>query len=264
MFEETERPMQFESVRTLVRYVDEDQAIIEIHMALRPFLPSVGGAAPRLDQHLAVLLELRSTDGFHDEQILPLRVRHRRGKVTWDIVRPKRWWPAGMGAQPLYELKVTLLSADEWCDHWSSTIGFTSVRTQRRRAGTLRPHMVLVVNGQKRDIGQIVVIDRVDEHRLLPAAGDTLLVVRDHYGPNVLYEAADRAGIMLVQCVPVHPEGRPESDVLSEVARLAAHPSLAGWFIGHLGEVSQRLARRLRRLDPTHALITDAADNCAA
>ena len=256
------RQTGFESVRTLVRYVDRDQAVIEVNTALKRQVPSTGidTACPRRRRrHLR--LELRSSDGFHDEHQVVLHTRHRQSTVRLDVVEPHRWWPAGMGDQALYELTVTLLEDAEVADQWETTIGFTSVRPCAENA--LKGHdlsqgeVSLLVNGESYDIGSVVPIDQADEHRLLPASGDSLLLVRDHYGADILYDAADRAGIMLVQCVPIHPGGVPESDVREQVSRLATHPSLAGWFVGHLGDVSERIAHRIRRLDPTHTLITD-------
>ena len=258
------KPVQFDSVRPLVRYVDEEQAVIEIHIALRRPLPVIGGPGWRFGPRLEVLVKLSCSDGFSDEQCAPLRLRHGRSKVRLDVVHPRRWWPAGMGEQPLYDLSVDLLLGGQRIDRWQTTIGFTSVRPQGMptdASGRPGPSRLLVtVNGQQCDIDAVVAIDRINENSLLPVAGDSLLLIRDHYGPDVLYEAADRAGIMLIQCVPIHPEGRPEVDVPAQVSRLAAHPSLAGWFIGHLGQVSRRIAHRLRRLDPSHCLMTDPQD----
>lgn len=262
------KPVQFESVRPLVRYVDEEQAVIEIHTALRRPLPVSSGPHWRFGKRLEVLVELSSSDGFSDEFRMPLWLRHGRGKVRLDVVHPRRWWPAGMGDQALYDLSVDLLLGGRRIDRWQSSIGFTSVRSAGMPTDTLGcPHperLLLMVNGQECDIDAVVPIDRINENSLLPVAGDSLLLIRDHYGPDVLYEAADRAGIMLIQCVPIHPEGRPEADVAAQVSRLTAHPSLAAWFIGHLGQVSRRIAHRLRRLDPSHCLMTGASDLWAA
>ena len=267
MVAESPQPSQFESVRTLIRYVDADQAVIEVHVVLRKPLPTPGSTRRRLRGPFALHLELRTNDGFHDEQRLPLPIRHRHGKVRLEVVRPHRWWPAGMGEQPLYELSICLVANGEPADNWSTTVGFTSVRPRDDRVSEgalLSKTLGLLVNGQQCDIDTIMAIDQVDEHRLLPATGDSLLIVRDHYGPDILYRAADRAGILVIQCVPIHPGGRPETEVPSQVSRLAAHPSLAGWFIGHLGDVSHRIARRLRRLDPTHGLMLATPDQWAA
>ena len=78
-----------------------------------------------------------------------------------------------------------------------------------------------------------------------------LVLIRGHYGPDVLYDAADRAGILMVQAVPIHPQGQPESEMADQVDRLLSHPSLAGWFVGHLGFMTERIAYCVSSLDPT-------------
>ncbi|MEL7089846.1 MAG: hypothetical protein AAGL98_15610, partial [Planctomycetota bacterium] len=165
---------------------------------------------------------------------------------------PERWWPAGMGPQPLYTLSLQLHDPGYGVAETRTTFGLTSVRRDRVLGDDFAPS--LLVNGQICDIDSIVVIDRVCERRLLPATGQSLLLVRDHFGTDLLYDAADRAGILLVQCVPLDPRAALESAVAAEVDRLAAHPSLAGYFVGHLGELTEPVAQTLRRLDPAHAV----------
>ena len=86
---------------------------------------------------------------------------------------------------------------------------------------------------------------------------DTLLLVRNHFGPTVLYEAADRAGILLVQCVPLSHASEPDVNVAQQVDRLAAHPSLAGWMVDHNSRIADRMANRIQYLDPTRQVFRD-------
>lgn len=233
------------TVRPMVRYVDEEQAVIDAYLTALPWLPT----EPH-DPLTDVLVQINGDDGFHDEGETPLRLVGGEGSVRFEVVHPQRWWPAGMGRQPLYELTVTLARGDEVLDNRQVTLGLTSVRRQRDEPA-------LLVNGRLYEMHALLPVDRIDEHQLLPATGDTLLLVRDHYGPDVLYQAADRAGILLIQCIPIHPQGKPEVDVAAQVNRLAWHPSLAGWFVGHLGRLSDEVAAQLRALDPTHGVFRD-------
>jgi len=236
--------MRIESVRPLVRYVDESQAVVDATVTMR------------LDHDRAaaqLLVTIRGEGGFHDECLVKPGAMSDRVLVRMDLVQPERWWPASMGAQPLYELNVQLLASDLCVDEKTVTFGLTSIRAGV--AASAEPcRGELLVNGQVCDIQHVVTVDRINERQLLPATGDSLLVVRDHYGPDVLYQAADRVGILLVQCVPIHVEATPEADVAAEVDRLAAHPSLAGWFVGHLGRVTDMVAEHIARVDPTRAI----------
>lgn len=240
---------RFEAVRPLVRYVDADQAVIEVPFTLAPTLPSAEAREPR---RMSVLVQISGEDGFNDELLCELPAA--AGSVApprLTVVNPDRWWPAGLGEQPLYRMQLTLLADGEVTDTWVASFGLTSIR-----ANTHHGREILLVNGQEHAIHGVVVIDRIDERRLLPAAGDSILLVRDHYGTDLLYQAADRAGILMIQCVPIHARAVPQADVLAQVHRLVHHPCLAGWFVGHLGSLTDDVARAIRRLDPTRAVFS--------
>ena len=242
-------PLRMKSMRPLVRYVDEDQAVIDAHFATTLAWSTVDQKnAPNIE----VLIEIKGPDGFQDETRMPVELVGRTGHVKFDLVQPERWWPAGMGKQALYELSINLVINNEPVDRQTVTLGLTSVRHNTDAEKTDLP--ALLVNGQLCDIHSVVMVDQATEDQLLPATGDSLLLVRDHYGPEVLYDAADRAGILLVQCVPIHPEGQPEVEVPTQVERLVRHPSLAGWFVGHLGRLSDRIAGHISTLDPTRSV----------
>ncbi len=241
--------LRLNTVRPLVRYVDQDQAVIETHFqAVGPIPNAQAGFTGETDVHITI----QSLDGFHDEGRARTPVRDGEGSVRFEVVHPQRWWPAGMGEQPLYELTLRLVDGDSVVDQHTATIGFTSVRKDAEVVD--EDHPGFLVNGQHFRVQSVVMVDRVDENQLLPASGDSLLMIRDHYGPELLYEAADRAGVLLIQSVPISAEGKPSIEVAEEVDRLAAHPSLAGWFVGHLGEARDRVVKRLQALDPTHSI----------
>ena len=236
--------VRLSSVRPLVRYVDESQAVVEVHFTFEKCRGDVPEGAT-----IDVLIELRGEDGSIDEHRRTIPATGGAGFVKLAIVEPMLWWPAGLGKQPLYTVAVTLLEDDEPIDHHEASVGLTSVRC---KAPMLQRQFL--VNGREVAIGSIVPVDQADERHLLPAAGDSLLLVRGHYGPDVLYHAADRAGILLLQCVPIHPLAKPTSDIAPQVDRLAGHPSLAGWFVGHLGPLADDVATALQKLDPTHGI----------
>ena len=235
-------PDRVTSIRPLVRYVDQERAIVHACFAV----------TRASDDEAAFIATVQGAEGFYDEARTALPPGASHGEVRFEIVHPERWWPAGMGEQPLYELTVQP-RASEAPEHAQSTVfGLTSVRAPRRFDTTDAP--TLLINGEEFVAESVVTVDRVDENQLLPATGGSLLLVTDHYGPDTLYEAADRAGILLLQCVPLHPQAEPERDVPRQIDRLAGHPSLAGYFVGHLGRLSDNLAHRLRNLDPTRTV----------
>ena len=258
---------RFASIRPVVRYVDADQALVEVMVNLQQPLPMPASSrrkvtATVLPRDVQVRLEVDTEDGFHDEEAIHLTPRSDNGSVKVRIVEPRRWWPAGMGDQPLYKLSVGLMVDGEETDSWTGTVGLTSVRRWR-----LQGEPVLTVNGQECNIGAVVPVDLVHERHLLPVTGDSLMIVRGHWGSDVLYEAADRAGILLVQCVPLDADGRPEEAIIEQVNRLSRHPSLAGWYVGHLGRYTERMAYMIECLDPTRPVfkqIPEVHDPAAA
>ncbi|MCC5828983.1 MAG: hypothetical protein JJU36_06000 [Phycisphaeraceae bacterium] len=277
-------PPRFASVRPLVRYVDQEQAVVETHFVLHPrvALQRRCGFPRQMD----VLMRITHEDGFNDEEVLRVPIVRGGGVTQMRLVRPALWWPVGMGDQSLYQVELSLLNYRRQVDTWRATIGLTSVRPSRSPAllpaqadpGTaigsaalggdsrnpsineaqaldLEPTQ-LMINGQACEFSTLMPIDAPDERGFLPIAGRSLLVIRGHYGPDVLFEAADRAGILLLQCVPLDPAGNPDQEVVAQIDRLSRHPSLAGWYVGQFGQTGQRIAENIRRLDPTHCIFT--------
>lgn len=244
--------IKLSSIRPLVRYVDADQAVIDTHFHTTGSIPTAtAGFTGETDVHITI----QGADGYHDEGQTRTPVHNGEGSVRFEVICPQRWWPAGMGDQPLYTLTLSLVHGSNILDQRSATVGLTSVRLDTSHDEPDAPGFL--VNGRRCPIQSVIMVDRVDEHTLLPATGDSLLMVRDHYGPELLYEAADKAGVLLVQSVPISIDGKPSDEVANEVDRLAAHPCLAGWFVGHLGEVRDRVTSRIKALDPTHTVFED-------
>lgn len=233
----------------LVRYVDEQRAVVEARFSVVPALEPPGAATPPR----AVAVQLRvEGEGFEDVGTATVPLEQQQGRMQFEIADPQRWWPAGMGPQPLYRLSLRLVhDADENSER-SVTFGLTSVRRDRVLGERYSPS--LLVNGSICDYHTLLEVDGVHEGQLLPAAGETLLLVRDHFGSEPLYEAADRVGLLLIQCVPLHPEADAEAAVAQQISRLVAHPSLAGYYVGHWGSLSDRVAQTLRQQDPTRSV----------
>lgn len=244
-------------IKPVVRYVDDEQAIIDTHFRLKPRLPESGMPNPK---RVRVLLEVEDDEGFHDETFAHVELEHLCGMVRMQLVVPQRWWPAGMGDQALYRVNLTLLKGRRILDRMHTTVGLTSVRITDTRFDS----RTFMVNGKPCEIHTIVPVDNVHEDALLPASGDSLIVVRDHYGSDNLFAAADLAGILMVQCVPIAADGKPENELADQISRLTSHPSLAGWCVSPQGKLSKRMAEQLRQLDPNHPIIEHSPGNWAA
>jgi len=237
---------RFGVVRCQVRYVDSDQAVIETRYTVRSHRPE-----QLVGHDVHVQIEVTSQDGFHEIEQTLLPAHERRGVIRTDLVHPDIWWPAGMGEQKLYDITASLTLDGQIIEERRATLGMTSVRHERDACDEPRS---LLVNGRSFAIQHVVAVDEPDEQALLPVGGGSLVIVRGHYGPDLLYDAADRAGVLLVQCVPLDPDGEPAQKVEPAIKRLSCHPSLVGWYVGHLGPLAEQAEHTVRRLDPQHAV----------
>ncbi len=239
----------FETIRPLVRYVDAERAVVET--VIRTRQPLVSDAPP--DAEVDVVLSVSSDDGFEDEMIRRVKTENGAVRVQFEMVWPHRWWPASMGAQAFYTLNVDIRVEGVSLDQRSHVLGLTSVRLDRDDSKVL-------VNGEPFELQEVVAIDRCSENQILPAGANTILMVRDHFAGDDLLEATDRAGILTIQCVPLDAEpdtSRRLGRVVDHVRRLSNHPSLMGWYVGHLGPAADRMAKAIRKVDPTRVVYRD-------
>ena len=72
MTQRVKNPIRCDSVNTLVRYVDEDRAVIEVRVHLKPAMGLPENRADsvfqRLAQRHAVQIEVDTDQGFHDSR----------------------------------------------------------------------------------------------------------------------------------------------------------------------------------------------------
>ena len=171
-----------------------------------------------------------------------------RNNFEWLVAldQPALWWPAGMGAQPRYDVNIAL-SVNEQTSH--SVQCTTGIRTvSARRSGML-------VNGEPH-----------------PTGPDSLTIIAHDLAHRGLYETADAAGTLFCQQITLDPSvlGGGQRSLRAVAARAAAaaadrignHPSVAAWqplrnlsgrrSIPGSGPLRDRIMRRaLHDADPT-------------
>jgi beta-mannosidase len=168
--------------------------------------------------------------------------------VAVDVPDVRLWWPAGEGAQELYDVRVTL---GDGLDDWAGRVGFRTVEldTSADEHGT---RYTLSVNGRAlflRGVNWIpddcfpasVTRERYAE-RLRQARDMNVNAVRvwggGIYESDDFYDACDELGLLVLQdflfaCAAYAEEEPLRGEVLAEareaVTRLSPHPSLAVW-----------------------------------
>ena len=162
------------------------------------------------------------------------RVRWRVG-----VDRPDLWWPHALGDQPLYEVSVEVRVGDN--DHVSDSRKLlTGLRQVRVR------NFLATVNGERvflkganygpaaRALAEVTREDLDRDVSLAKDAGLDLLRVHAHVSRAELYEAADRAGVLLWQDMPLQwGYGQVRRQAVNQAREavnfLGHHPSIALW-----------------------------------
>jgi len=194
-------------------------------------------------------------------------------ELSWwvDVEDPPLWWPRALeptgGAPALVDVEVQASPLA------GPSPGGSPSDTVMRRTGLRQVRMVrsvLEVNGERLFVkganlgptrlalGEATAAEIEGDVTLAQDAGLDLLVVRGHISRPELYDAADRAGLLLWQDLALQPGG-PGVHQARRAARgavdlLAHHPSIAGW-CGHDQPWSPdgrpRIAGLVRRLAPS-------------
>lgn len=192
-------------------------------------------------------------------------------RIEWStrVMKPRLWWPHSLGDQPLYEVGVAIRGEDsEVSDrrHWRTGLRTVSVEDlQFKVNGRKLFTKGISIGPQDRFLGSVNPAVIGQDVRAAAAAGLDLIRVHGHIGRPELYTAADEAGMLVWQDLPlvgVHStRARKSARVVarSAVDELGAHPSVAVWCghdepngppippPGRATEATSRLAKRLAR-----------------
>jgi len=187
---------------------------------------------------------LRTTIGDRDHQLeQPLAAGENQ--VTWNVTveQPRLWWPHSLGDQPLEP--VTVAAVDTATGDTSDTRTF---RTGLRQVSM--SNWILSVNGERlflkgsnqgparMALGEATGEEFTRDIALAKDAGLDLVRVHAHVSRPELYDAADEAGMLLWQDMPLqwgYARGVRKQAVRQAgqaVELLGHHPSVAIW-CGH-------------------------------
>lgn len=175
----------------------------------------------------------------------------RGPKATVMVDEPELWWPTGFGAQPLYEIEVTLELDGRLLDSQVKRVGFRTV-VLRREPDHFGESFEFEVNGEAiwcrganwipdHSFPSLVTKERYQE-QLRRAVAMNMNMIRvwggGIYEHEAFYDAADELGLLVWQDFPFACSYVPEDlefqqavrqEAEHQVRRLRHRPSLAIW-----------------------------------
>lgn len=226
-------PVRVCRLRASCRRASEGKAVLE--------LVAVLDSAQAVTASLST--ELTTADGqvaAAVEQSHPLAVGANQVRWRLEVPSPRLWWPVGLGAQELYDLRLIVGVDGASSDSRSLRTGLRSVQMR---------DFVWRVNGERlflkganlaptrRELGRASPEEvGSDVHRAVEG-GLNFLRVHGHVSRRELYDAADRSGVLLWQDMPLQwaYKGVREEAVRqagAAVDLLGHHPSVIVW-CGH-------------------------------
>lgn len=219
-------PVRIRHSRAICRSADPARA----RLALRAVLDTDGARTVRLRTRVA---------GVEHEHAQPLAAGENRVEWTVEVENPELWWPWALGAQPLHDLTVdVLVDGDRVSDRVVRRIGFRSIdwRDWKLRVNGER----LFLKGAnlaptRLALGEASGDEVARDIELARGAGLDLVRVHAHVGRPELYGAADEAGMLVWQDMPlqwgyhrgVRRQARRQARELVDL--LGHHPSIFLW-----------------------------------
>ena len=176
-------------------------------------------------------------------------------QVEWRVVvpRPRRWWPHQLGDQPQYEVSVEARTGDgRLSDRRQVRTGLREVRMDRWQFSVNGVRLFLKGTSFGPASPWWAEVDEADMRRdveLAKDAGLDLIRVFGHVAPPALYDAADEAGMLIWQDLPlIGPFPRGSREAITDCARAAvctvgAHPSVILW-CGHVDPFGDNAGER--------------------
>ena len=224
-----------------VRQMHTDGAVVlDVRVALERWQPAA----------LRAVLELSGPDG-KTQSVEAALAADGSADLRISVKKPQLWWPNGYGAQPLYQLRLTLQDGESVLDEREYQLGLRTIQL-RREPDEWGESFTFVVNGVPvfakgadwipADAFPTRTSDAQLEYLIKSAAGAHMNMLRvwggGVYEAERFYDLCDRYGLMIWQDFTFACGIYPEDDAFAEnvrveavenVRRLRHRASLALW-----------------------------------
>ena len=248
---------RIDGVRWSARFEGEDRCVVDV-------VADVDGPAPEVTVRI---------QGHGAELSETVTVSDGQARVGLAVDEPKRWWPAGLGGQPLYDLSIAIVDAGEVVDERRLRVGLREIELVREpdefgesfffrvnglpifaKGANWIPDHSLPSQATRARVRDLVDLARGCGMNMLRIWGGGL------YESEDFYDACDEFGILVWQDFPYACAYYPDDDATCDAAaeeatqavrRLRNHTSLALWCgnnenqwlhaIGAYGRASARL-----------------------
>lgn len=235
----TTGPVHVSRARVLCTEASEQRGRLVVALTLDADLEVAGTGGAPVSAHLA--LRVDDQDGrvlAEHARDVSLADGENHLSVDVDVERPPRWWPRSLGEQRLCPLAIRVDVGGEPSDEVSVRTGFREVRAKRLRFSVNGEPLFLHGASQGPVRPLLAEADVGDFQRVVELALDAgldLVRVHEHVSRPELYEAADEAGLLLWQDLPMRgryartARGQATAQARAMVDLLGHHPSIVTW-----------------------------------
>lgn len=171
------------------------------------------------------------------ERRQPLALGANRLRWRLDVPTPELWWPAGLGPQALYDFSVSVSAGGALSDARSLRTGLRQVGMRNFR-WTINGEALFLKGANlrptRRDLASVSQAQVARDVAFAREAGLNLVRTRAHVARSELYAAADEAGLLVWQDMPVYGRYRGgRRQAMRQAAKLVEvlghHPSVIAW-----------------------------------
>jgi beta-mannosidase len=243
-------PVRIDSLRVTCPEASAERATLELVATL----DAVDGSIAQIDTR--VFPELGGGAAVA-EASSEQRLAQGANRVRWRVLveGPELWWPRALGTQPLHRVEITITVDGEPSDARQVTTGFRQISMRNFVANVNGERMFLKganLGPTRRAPGEATPGELAADVGWATEAGLDLLRVHAHVARHEFYDAADRAGMLLWQDLPLQwaykgVRKQAVRQARAAVNLLAQHPSVALW-CGH----NEPFALQASAADPTN------------